>query len=112
MNPEKALAVLTPAAIRTTAITLQALDALQGHAYEQKFEKQVRKAQPHSESDALTHSSSSLISFSYYAPMGNANGVKMFVSAFINGLQILELREEMDTAVSACAQFEQQPPND
>ncbi len=103
MTPTHARELLTPEALSITVTTLVALDSLQADAWNTRYEGAVKQAHPHGESMVLSLANEALRAFTLSALPGNAHGVNMLVSAFVNGLQILELREEMHIAMAACS---------
>lgn len=96
---------ITQEAIIITVRTLAALDDLQGREFIEKYEKDVQKAEPSSESKTLDVCNNALAKFVLLAPMGSAQGVRMNTSAFINGLNVMDLRNEFTIALEASKQI-------
>ena len=103
MTPASAKALLTPERIALTAETLSALDTLQALDYVTNDEARIRQRAPHSDSHAFELARLTLREFTLRAPPGNAQQLRMLTSAFINGLQMLAMEEEMMVAIRACA---------
>lgn len=103
MNPTDARRALTPSRIRDTVIVLEALDCLQARAWEEKFESRVREITPHSESVLVTMANEAIRDFVHNATPGNAQGVPMNISVFVNGLVVAGLEPEASIAMDACS---------
>lgn len=98
---------LSPANLQQTAITLAALDDLQGATYRKEHEAAVRKRNPHSESQAVLLAHQTIRRFTMRAPGGNAQGVRMHSSAFANSLRLMGMEAEANTVIATCDQIPQ-----
>lgn len=103
MTPQHARSLLTRAALDTTIRTLVALDTLQGAFYRECMEPSVRMSKVKT-SDSLEWdlASRALHSFVIQSPSGNNQCVRMNSSAFISGLRMLDMRDEMEQALRLC----------
>jgi len=106
MDADIATIQLSQKNIATTARTLAALDYLQGKKYVTVFEKRVKEAHPHCESDAAVMANAAVNNFTTTSMMGNGNGFKMILSAFVNGLLLMEMNESATVALHACSEQE------
>lgn len=102
MTPQHARSLLTRAAIDTTVRTLVALDCLQGVFYREHIEPMVRKAKP-LDSQEWELAGGALKAFVVQAPSGNNQCVRMNSSAFISGLRMLDMPEEVAYSQCLCA---------
>jgi len=106
MNEQQARAEITADSVRSTVRILAALDSLQAATYTQEIEARVLKKVPHSESQMFEMAQRAVIDFIAMSMPGNAQGIRMNVSSFINNLQVCGLQSEMDIAIKAVEELD------
>lgn len=106
MSPDQAKALLTDENIRTTAKVLAALDELQGHEFRNNVEKRLKKRARFSNDNLKQGGRMATEGFCAAMLPGNGGGLKMCLSAFINGLQLLHMHPQATSALQECQNFE------
>lgn len=90
---------LTPERLEDALKTLFAIDELSGKIYVDKYEKEVRKIVPHSESEAIEKSQDRINAMIQVTPLANANGIKAISSVFFSLLQFCNMEKEMQELI-------------
>ena len=106
MSPAEARQLLIPENIKTTALVLAALDVIQGHEFDTSIGPRLRKVRPHSESELLERGRKAIEGFAYNSLPGNGCGLKMNLSAFLNGLKLARMPSQLGDATQSLIEFE------
>jgi hypothetical protein len=106
MNITLATEILSPQNLATTAITLSALDHLQGHFYRELIEPEVRKEHRFSESDVEESISRTLHGMTVKSLLINGYGTNVSFSMFLNNLSSIGLEEPAQLAFASWNEFE------
>ena len=112
MSPIQAKELLSLENIRTTCLVLAALDHLQEGEFFATVQKALKKRQAHSEAQIVELAEKSIEGFVLSQIPGNGVGLKMNLSSFLNGLQLLHMLPEMAAGMEACAKFETNSPQE
>lgn len=94
MNITQAIAQLTNDNLKTTTLTLVALDTLQASFYSKRFEGILRKENPHSESEALAAGHALVENWTSGALLANGGGISAFSSSFVNAFLVMKMDSE------------------
>ena len=95
---------LTPERLENALKTLFAIDELSGKIYVDKYEKEIRKMVPHSESEAIEKSQNRINSMIQITPLANANGIKAMSSVFFSLLQFCDMEKQMQALLEGAKQ--------
>lgn len=101
MSPDHAHTLLTNDNLIRTALVLSALDCLQAKEFN-LLEPSLRKLGKFSESNIVTASEHALESYTMMCIPGNGNGIKMTLSVFFRGLQVIGRGEQVEAVMTAC----------
>lgn len=101
MTIQQAADLLTDEHIASCALTLSAIDCLQAEEFG-LMEKNLRKLGKFSESNMVTAANAALEGYAFMCIPGNGNGIKMSLSVFLRGLQVLGRDGQVDLAMQAC----------
>lgn len=105
MSPEQAESLLTDLNVKNCAVILAALDCLQAKEFD-LMEPALRKIGRFSDSTVLTATDHALEAYTFMTIPGNGNGVKVTLSIFLRGLQLLHRNEQVELSLKAVETLE------
>ena len=105
MSPEQAEAILNDDNVKSCAVVLAALDRLQAEDF-RTMEGELRKIGKFSESTVITRTEEALKAYTFMAIPGNGNGIKVTLSIFLRGLQLLNRDRQVSISLKAVETIE------
>jgi hypothetical protein len=105
VSPEQAVSILNDQNVQNCAIVLAAMDRLQADAYGE-MEIELHKIGQFSESTVMTATDRALQAYTFIAIPGNGNGIKVALSIFLRGLQLLHRDDQVQLSLNAVETLE------
>jgi hypothetical protein len=102
---QQAESILNDQNVQNCAIVLAALDRLQAAGYPE-MEVELHKIGQFSESTVLTAVDRALKAYTFIAIPGNGNGIKVNLSVFLRGLQLLHRDAQVQLSLNAVETLE------